>query len=730
MNQFNINYRIFKKERVKNNDRSLLIIPKNQEKGTFNQLELSWKNEFLEETYVSIVGRVTVKEWERVLEAYPINRAFIQIKEDNTTKFFITFKVIEDLSSTEIRNLIFTAINILNECLEKVTKKIVGEQVLGSYLNEIEETETLPSLSTNYEERLKEQDDLIKQMTLEVEQQENFLQSLDNMEKSIDAKMLSTEKTLLTDINNLQKKISAYEQQVEAFRVKEQRLMEENNQLREVSSHHTLTYEMKLKEVTTLINQKEGQIDKLNNEIKDYARKIQALTTKDNINAEMNVQLDKANLKLNEMLKQNKLDTNRLAQMSQVETKLKEIFKEKMALKTELSDTQRVVQQYENTNKRLNESLEKLQANQENLIGKAREDHGYLEDNLKESEKQIKLEKNEHQKVMIELKEVNQKLAQERLNREEKDKKIIQYDKKIKNYELTKQENQEKYKELEEELLQKNIQVKNIQVTNDLLKEKIENLEIKQAKFANIEDWEDKYETLEMKFTELNNEAYSYRQEIHLLNTQITKLEERVVTDIGKTGRDDRTVKEAPKKDTQKVQAVIEEEDYDYEYDYDYDYEYFTYEADPYVEDVVTEELINIRKKDQVKDEVKIQEYLSSFDTDDYTDVRIKSSEYKKYIMAFKFLTFRWDQVFIMDDIDKNTAFLEWCAPFIEDVDDFQEDLEYEVKKSIFNKKYVTMDKSTLNLLKGYSELSTYLDTYYLRVSYYIDKYFFNEGKQ
>lgn len=126
----------------------------------------------------------------------------------------------------------------------------------------------------------------------------------------------------------------------------------------------------------------------------------------------MNLQLDKANLKLNDMLKQNKLDMNRLSQMTQVEIKLKEIFKEKITLKAELSEQQRVVQQYENTNQRLNESLEKLQANQENLIGKAREDHSYLENNLKESEKQTKIEKNEYQKVMIELKEVNKKLKE------------------------------------------------------------------------------------------------------------------------------------------------------------------------------------------------------------------------------------------------------------------------------------------------------------------------------
>lgn len=423
------------------------------------------------------------------------------------------------------------------------------------------------------------------------------------------------------------------------------------------------------------------------------------------------------------MLKQNKLDTNRLGQMSKIESNFKEVFKEKLILKTQLADSQRMVKQYENTNNRLNESLEKIQSNQEVLVGKAREEHDYLEDCLRETETKIQLEKNEYQKIVIELKEVNKKLAQEKMAHEEKSKESEILERTTKNYEQNKQQLQEGQKNLEDELLQKNIQVKNIQVTNDLLKEKIEALEIKQENLAYIENWEEKYESLDIKYTELNNEAYGYRQEIHLLTTQLSKLEERmqdnVIADI-----------EVKKVEEKIAENTVIVDDYEEDYDYDYDYEYFTYEADPYVEGVVTEELINIRKKDQVRDEAKIQEFLSSFDKDDYTDVRLKTSEYKKYIMAFKFLTFRWDQVFIMEDLDKNTAFLEWCAPFIEDVEDFQEDLEYDVKKSIFNKKYVTMDKSTLNLLKGYSELSTYLDTYYLRVSYYIDKYFFNEGKQ
>ena len=126
----------------------------------------------------------------------------------------------------------------------------------------------------------------------------------------------------------------------------------------------------------------------------------------------------------------------------------------------------------------------------------------------------------------------------------------------------------------------------------------------------------------------------------------------------------------------------------------------------------------------------KIKELLKSYYDEYFHDIKISKSDYRKAVLGFKFLGFRWSQVLIMDDADKNADFLEWCKPFINKMDAFEEELSLDVKKSFFSKNYVTIDESTYNILKGYSELSTYLDTYYLKVSYYIDKYFLNEGNR
>lgn len=60
-NRFNIKYRIFKRERVRESKESTSIVPKQKSELAKNQLELSWDNTLLDESYVSIIGRGDVK---------------------------------------------------------------------------------------------------------------------------------------------------------------------------------------------------------------------------------------------------------------------------------------------------------------------------------------------------------------------------------------------------------------------------------------------------------------------------------------------------------------------------------------------------------------------------------------------------------------------------------------------------------------------------------------------
>lgn len=745
-NRFNIKYRIFKRERVRESKESTSIVPKQKSELAKNQLELSWDNTLLDESYVSIIGRVMLKEWERVLVDFPIYRAFFHTKNENEVKLFVTFNVTQDLEGDQIKQVVFTATDILNECLEKVTKKVLGESFFEE--KQVTSVQAEPKVESpqierpksvamkEYEYQLKEQDNVIRQLTLEIEHQESILKGLSSI-KEIEAPTSSvTDQDIMAEMNELRGKLSSYETQFNLLKSREVNLIDINNQLADEKAKLNNTYQQKLQQLELVNEQQVKQVTVLEEEVKSLVRETQALTTKLNTNEEINVQLDKANLKLNDMLKQNKVDAKRMSHVAKLEQKIKDLEKEKSHFKVQFLDSQRLSQQFENTNRRLNESLERLQSSQTDLVGKAQEDYSALENTLEETEKNLKLEINERQKLEIQITKLNKTLAEEKLAAEAREKQLKKIENDILDFEDEKEISETAHKDLEDALEQKEMQVKNLKATNEILNDKLDKYEGQKAKWDYIDDWQEKYAILETKFNELDKEGYSYRQEINLLTSQISKLEVKL--------RDSHLEESTPvfaerllnvSKAETLAKEIDDEEIYEnelddeYDYDYDYEYEYFTYEADPYVEDVVTEELMNIRKKDQVKDERKIKELLEASDGQTYHDVKISASEYKKYIIAFKFLSFRWDQVYIMDDADKNSAFLEWCVPYIEEVEDFQEDLSYDVKKSIFKKKYVTIDESAFNLLKGYAELSNYLDTYYLRVSYYIDKYFLNEGK-
>ncbi len=758
-NQFNITYRIFKRERVRESKESTSIMPKQKNDLAKNQLELSWNNSLLDTSYVSIIGRAMLKEWERVLPEFPVYRAFFHTKNEDEVKLFVTFSVVQDLTGEEIKRVVFTATDILNECLEKVSKKVLGDSYSKENSEEsvtVSQTQSEATVDTvtqeevemtKYEQQLTEQDDLIRQLTLEIEHQESILKGLSNINEQEAPSETLTNVDKLAEINELHGKLSTYETQFNLLKSREINLIDINNQLADEKANLSNSYQQKLNKLEMFNNQKDEEIEHLDGKVKQLDREIQALTTKLNTNDEMNRQLDKANLKLNDMLKQNKLDSERMSYSEELEQKNKDLEKEKSYFKVQFLDSQRLSQQLDNTNRRLNETLERLQSSQSDLVGKARDDYSTLEITLEESNKKLKWEVNERQKLELQLTELNNRLAEEKLFSEAREKKLINLENKLSNRleekEVTLASNQQLEKDLEqkdiqmkEALEQKDIQIENIKKTNESLNEQMDYLEAQKNKWESIDEWQEKYTVLESKFEELDKEGYSYRQEINLLISQISKLENKLKLVPIKANY---SVSTKGSLDTKKDSVAKKEEldaEYEYtdglddEYEYEYEYEYFSYEEDPFVEDVVTEELMNIRKKDQVKDEAKIKALLESSDEATYRDVKVEVSEYKKYIIAFKFLSFRWDQVYMMDDADKNSEFLEWCSPYIEGIDYFQEDLSYDVKKSIFKKKYVSINESALNLLRGYSELSTYLDTYYLRVSYYIDKYFLNEGKK
>ncbi|MGF2142406.1 hypothetical protein DFR54_105121 [Vagococcus fluvialis] len=683
-NKFQIKSRIFKRERVRENRNNLVIVSKRKEEANKNQIELSFKNPSLEPSHLFIVGRVMVKEWERLLSQYPVTRSFIQIREEGQIRFYISFQVDNDLSSREIKSTISLVTEILEECLEKVLIK--ADKELPIQEADVVSNKSAEEITGN--KMVSDNNELISQLHQEIEEQENLL------------KKLAVQQELLLE--------PIFEDVVE---------------------EKVTTEVVPEKTDKSTDNQKEEMIAVLSMQVTSLNKEIERLRAEAKESQKINLELDKANIKLNEIVQQNKVDETRLEKISEIEKKLRALKQENSEYRIQLNESQHMIEQYKNSNGHLNESLKRLETTHDEFIKNAQTEMTKLETELKEAEKKILIEVNGRQKLEIQLNDTQVKLGQEIRSSEKREDKIKQL-----NLDLSRQLKQREkatneMSDLEELVDQLKADLKLSKVSNDILKDELNAYEEQKAKWQQIDVWQTKYEDLETKFNELQNESLSYRQEIHLLNSQLTSIEEQLEAPVTKEAKNqisyslEKEVVKEPAKVNSLLNAplsVVEKDDYDY----------FSYEEDPYVEEVITEELMNIRKKDQMKDEEEIKELLEYYYEEDFKDIKVDKDEYRKHILSFKFLSFRWSQVFIINEADKNAAFLEWCSDYIDKIESFEEELSFDVKKSFFAKNYVTMDESTYHILKGYSKLSTYLDTYYLKVSYYIDKYFLNEGNR
>lgn len=683
-NKFHIKSRIFKRERVRENRNSLVIVSKRKEEANKNQIELSFKNPSLEPSHLFIVGRVMVKEWERLLSQYPVTRSFIQIREEGQIRFFISFQVDNDLSSREIKSTVSLVTGILEECLEKVLIK--ADKELPIQEADVVSNKSAEEMTGN--KMVSDNNELISQLHQEIEEQENLLKKL---------------------------------------AVQQERLLEPI--FEEVVEEKVTTEVVPEKTDKSTDNQKEEMIAVLSMQVTSLNKEIERLRAEAKESQKINLELDKANIKLNEIVQQNKVDETRLEKISEIEKKLRELKQENSEYRIQLNESQHMIEQYKNSNSHLNESLKRLETTHDEFIKNAQTEMTKLETELKEAEKKILIEVNGRQKLDIQLNDTQVKLGQEIRSGEKREDKIKQLNLDLNRQLKQREKATNEMSDLEEQVDQLKADLKLSKVSNDILKNELNAYEEQKAKWQQIDVWQTKYENLATKFNELQNESLSYRQEIHLLNSQLTSIEEQLEAPVTKEVKNQISYtleKEVVKEPTtiktllNSPLSVVEEDDYDY----------FSYEADPYVEEVITEELMNIRKKDQMKDEEEIKDLLEYYYEKDFKDIKVDKDEYRKHILSFKFLSFRWSQVFIINEADKNAAFLEWCSDYIDKIESFEEELSFDVKKSFFTKNYVTMDESTYYILKGYSKLSTYLDTYYLKVSYYIDKYFLNEGNR
>ncbi|MFW8053862.1 hypothetical protein [Vagococcus fluvialis] len=688
-NLFEIKSRIFKKERIRDDKNDLIIIPNKKTVSNRNQLELSWHNIALESAHLTIVGKVFLKEWERRFNHYSVSRCFIQEPRANQHRLYLSFQVSQSLNSKEIKELLSASSTILEECLVKIVNKLGIEIVVREEVS-LKQTkeESVPKVEET------EEDKIIKKLHQDIEEQEQLLVQLTAKQTSQHKRPKNEEK-----LNQLKEQEIFFDQQEKKYLVAE-------------------------------LNRKDDMIKSLKEDINSLTQEVSELTDEIKTNNQVNRQLDKANIKLNDRLNERKIDAERLEKVSELETTVRNLHQENSDYRIKINESQSMTEKYRNQVKQLSQSLENGKKAQEELLEKAQFDYEKLDKSLLEAEKKLILEINERQKAEIQLEELRANLAVAIRQNEEQERKNNKLVLDVSN-QLELREKAINQEELVQQQLDNTLEeLKMSEATNKVLKAEIYELEYQKEKWDQLDEWQIKYQELVEQFSHLETESLSYRQEVGFLTSQLNMMEDKLEENekeldyyLSQRVAIEPEVKKANEEKIEWQATIID--DYDIEYEED-----FYYEADPFIEEVMAEELINAHKEDQIADEKKIKELLKSYYDEYFHDIKISKSDYRKAVLGFKFLGFRWSQVLIMDDADKNADFLEWCKPFINKMDAFEEELSLDVKKSFFSKNYVTIDESTYNILKGYSELSTYLDTYYLKVSYYIDKYFLNEGNR
>ena len=321
---YNITYRIFKRERVRVTKQDLEILPKKIEntKEMKNQIEFSWQNDYLETSHLSIVCKVMLKEWERLLPKYPVSKAFMQFKTDNMVRLYISFSVPDDLSKSEIKNIIDTGQVTLGECLDKVTLKVVGPEKLTKIPMKIE-SKSRKHTTSNAKEIKIEEDEQIKRLNQEIEQQEALIQRLTTQQKELQAEFVLEDVAPVTVPKSVVVPVEAIE-------------IVENEPIEVKSDYFGDSQDQKIAE---LIKENEA-----------LKKEVTVLTEEVTTNYEMNRQLDLANMKLNDLLKKNKLDAERVTKVSEIEERLKQTLQENSDYRIRQMEAKRLSDQYANNN--------------------------------------------------------------------------------------------------------------------------------------------------------------------------------------------------------------------------------------------------------------------------------------------------------------------------------------------------------------------------------------------
>lgn len=697
---YEINGRIFKRERYKPSTNDIVLVSNTTGDTTKNQVTLSWASRGLEKEYQLVACKVMLNEWAQRLPNYPVLRAFVRAQDSSDNiELFITFEVAEHLESSEIRLVMTHATVSMGNCLNKVTERTITETNSFTLLDEEQREPVEVNL---LKDKLLSQSLIIDKLNKETERKDQMLENALKQKKANDPIRPTTSMTeqleyLEAEIKNKNAQIELMRDKALSYATTNDKLVAGQRQWEMTLENVQKEYHGKLTELEQLLRKQEAYQEML---IRQRDGFEQQLLKSEALNRE----LDKANVLLTTRVSELQVDHQRLEKVAELE-------RETSSLKERLSEELGNKKRIEMANKALEEALERLEVKQHHLVEKVQSDYNTLENSLKESEKKALLEATNKHQARHEKQEIENRYEKEKEKRVslEADRDYLEIQLQEKEMILSQSDEQKSFLER--------------LVTT--LEDELEKLREEQA----------------MMSYHMSEVAASAQEEENKQNAEYLQLDEtiRQLTQANKVAeqRIESLLTQMPEQEvsTELIASTTfdserQENEHTETWALSHDKEEAIYESDPFKTEVEIEELTQSILDTRKEEEDDIIHLFDIAETAGFKQVRLTTKQFKECVSELRFLNFRWNQIYELDSIDHKQGFLKWCLPYIEDVENFQEILDEDVKASLFSRKSVTMGEDTLLLLEAYSALSVYLDTYYLKVSSYIDKYFINEENQ
>lgn len=427
----------------------------------------------------------------------------------------------------------------------------------------------------------------------------------------------------------------------------------------------------------------------------------------------LNKKLDQANLILIEAVKKAKGSKNKGHQIEEIDMDFVENELDLDETKDEKRTRRQRYSKLEKENKRYQEMIDQLLSEKEAIIREAQQDVKQLEDEL------IVIQKRTHEDDA----KLKKLLSEQQMMQEREDALKEDFDVVNSNLAKTKEAYAEKVAQLE-----------NMQIVIDETQAKVWRLE------TDVNEWKRKHEFTQKQLTkeqtEYEEDTVKWEHSYKRMDEAVSNLKKRALKYqllfeevVKRTSSLEMEIKPAPVTSEsiamQNLFNEIKEVPLTLEELTDLDDHY---EPDPSKGHDVMNDMVRKMTVDQSKVEKEIYMLFEKSKNPVNDELKVPEEEYALDMAELTYLPVRWNKIYQINLINKNMDFLKWCLPYIKNLENFWDQIGALVKQPMFENNVVLMDNRTFVLLKAYSQLSSYLDTYYVKPAQYVEQYATNKG--